>query len=410
MKLNLMDLLLPMIYALDMEEHDLTGATGGHGERVALLTYLMARPLHYPQPQLMDIVECALLHDCGAVENIRNLRDARAAGREYAETLPDGTVVRDANIHAILGEKDIRPLPFHGDVRNIVLMHHECVDGSGPLGRKEDEIPFPSQLIFLADRMDIWFDLQTLPERGFQPMIDSLLSRVGREFSRRAADLMVQNIHYDDIRRIQEKGAKALLRELLPQDVTDYSRPQIYALTRFFEHIVDAKSSFTKDHSAGIADKAERMAGFYGWSVDKTDRFLLAAALHDYGKLTVETDILEKPDKLTPEEFTAIQRHVRQTYEILNEIPGFEDIRDWASFHHEKLDGSGYCFGLTAERLSFESRLMACIDIYQALTEKRPYKDGFSHGKAMDIMQEMAAAGKIDGAIVQDLDKVFGKQ
>ena len=67
------------------------------------------------------------------------------------------------------------------------------------------------------------------------------------------------------------------------------------------------------------------------------------------------------------------------------------------------MNGTGYPRGLTAEDLSFEERLMACVDIYQALTEKRPYKDGMPHEKAIAIMQDMADKGEIDTTIVKDM-------
>ena len=72
--------------------------------------------------------------------------------------------------------------------------------------------------------------------------------------------------------------------------------------------------------------------------------------------------------------------------------------------HHEKLNGKGYPRGLSEKELSFEEQLMACIDIYQALTEKRPYKDGLSHEKTISIMRNMAQRGEINGTIVKDMD------
>ena len=68
--------------------------------------------------------------------------------------------------------------------------------------------------------------------------------------------------------------------------------------------------------------------------------------------------------------------------DILSEIDDFEEIRDWAAFHHERLDGTGYPFGKSAAELNTQERLLACVDIYQALTESRPYKQGMSHEKA----------------------------
>ena len=95
--------------------------------------------------------------------------------------------------------------------------------------------------------------------------------------------------------------------------------------------------------------------------------------------------------------------HASATRYVLRLVKGIPDVVKWASNHHEKLNGKGYPRGLTAENLSLEERLMACVDIYQALTEQRPYKDGFSHKKAIAIMQDMADKGEIDAAIVQDM-------
>lgn len=102
-----------------------------------------------------------------------------------------------------------------------------------------------------------------------------------------------------------------------------------------------------------------------------------------------------------------MKNHAYYTYEILNSIRGFEDICRWASYHHEKLNGKGYPFGKTGEELDEKERLMGCIDIYQALTEKRPYKEGMSHEGSINIMKDMAHNNFIDLKIVEDIDEVF---
>ena len=76
--------------------------------------------------------------------------------------------------------------------------------------------------------------------------------------------------------------------------------------------------------------------------------------------MAIDNDILEKPDKLTDEEFSKMKNHAGYTYLILSNINDFEDIRDWAAFHHEKLNGKGYPFGKTAAELNEPERIMAC--------------------------------------------------
>ena len=149
------------------------------------------------------------------------------------------------------------------------------------------------------------------------------------------------------------------------------------------------------------------MAHYYGFDKEKAIRYYFAGAMHDIGKLVVSNDILEKPGKLTADEFTKMKNHASATYYVLSQIKDISDILEWASNHHEKLNGKGYPRGLPAEKLSFEEQLMACIDIYQALTEKRPYKDGMSHEKTISIMMDMADKGELNEKIVHDIDAVM---
>ena len=91
----------------------------------------------------------------------------------------------------------------------------------------------------------------------------------------------------------------------------------------------------------------------------------------------------------------------------MSQVDGFEDIRDWATLHHEKLNGKGYPFGKTADELNEQERIMACVDIYQALTEERPYKKGMSHEKTCDILDEMAEKGFVDADISRKMRDCF---
>ena len=114
------------------------------------------------------------------------------------------------------------------------------------------------------------------------------------------------------------------------------------------------------------------------------------------------------PDKLTDDEFSKMKNHAGYTYLILSEVNDFEEIRDWAAFHHEKLNGKGYPFGKTADELNEPERIMACIDIYQALTEDRPYKKGLSHEKTCEMLDDMAQKGFVDSDISKKIRECFG--
>ena len=113
-----------------------------------------------------------------------------------------------------------------------------------------------------------------------------------------------------------------------------------------------------------------------------------AALLHDIGKLGVSNAILEKPGKLTAEEFDSVRKHPFYSYEILRRIPAFADFSYDAAAHHERFDGKGYWRGLTAEQLSFTARILAVADVFDALRAKRPYRDALPLEKVFSIMRE----------------------
>jgi len=122
--------------------------------------------------------------------------------------------------------------------------------------------------------------------------------------------------------------------------------------------------------------------------------------LGDLGKLIVPSEIIEKNGELTAAEFKVVKQHTFYTYRLLKRIEGLGSIPEWASFHHERLDGSGYPFRIQGSNLNIGSRIMAVSDIFQALTEDRPYRKAFSISKALKIIDEMQQESKLDAEII----------
>lgn len=129
----------------------------------------------------------------------------------------------------------------------------------------------------------------------------------------------------------------------------------------------------------------------------------VAGNVHDLGKLAVPNAILEKPGKLSEEEFQVMKKHTYFTYTILNTIGGLRQLPEWAAFHHERLDGKGYPFHLSGETLDTGARIVAVADVFTALAEDRPYRKGMDSGKIVDIVRRMVAEDKLDGQVVQVL-------
>jgi HD-GYP domain-containing protein (c-di-GMP phosphodiesterase class II) len=206
---------------------------------------------------------------------------------------------------------------------------------------------------------------------------------------------------------LRDENISASACRTIPVWELDFEDACLIRAAELTARVIDYKSVFTRVHTTQIASRSWVMADFYGYGRAEKIKLYLAAALHDIGKLTVPSGVLEKPGKLTPEEFEIIKTHIVQTRALLTGAKSLEDITEWASNHHEKLDGTGYPLGKTSCELDFNSRLMACIDIYQAVSEERPYHPRRSHGETMPILYGMAEKGGIDPVIVKDMDTVM---
>ena len=406
MKLDLTDMLYALSFALDKVETELLGLDTGHGKRVAYLALLMGEEAGYEEEELRDFIGCCLLHDNALTEFIHDELSHSQMSQGISVELSHIAEQKRSKMehdHSVIGEQNIRLMPFRTDVKNIILFHHENADGSGAMGMTASETTLKSQILRLADIIDTTSRLETMTIAEFEELRRFIQNRTGSMLSEEAVELFLKAVDYDKIVCLRGKDILSCLRMKLHEKILDYSDEEIRNIAGLFAKIVDYKSEFTQNHSRGVAQKAEMMAHYYGFDKEKAIRFYFAGAMHDIGKLVVVNDILEKPGRLTVDEFARMKNHAAATHYILSQIKEISDIVNWASNHHEKLNGNGYPQGLTAEEISFEERVMACIDIYQALTEKRPYKDGMSHEQSISIMQDMVRKGELDEKVVQDM-------
>lgn len=176
---------------------------------------------------------------------------------------------------------------------------------------------------------------------------------------------------------------------------------RLFNLAGMFHKIIDFRSRYTATHSSGVAASSEALARLAGFSEEERLMMKVAGYLHDLGKLAVPTEILEKPEKLTEYEFNIIRSHTFHTYRTLEPISNLDIINIWGSLHHERIDGSGYPFHMKGEELSLGSKIMAVADVFTAIVEDRPYRNGMSSDKALQIIQRMAEDSKLDPDVVQ---------
>lgn len=402
MNIDVMGLIGACSYALDCVEAELTQVTTLHSKRVAYMSIRMARQMNTPQDALQDLAVCALLHDNALTQYIRE----ELNGDITSDTSVSGKPL--IGIHCTLGEDNLQRLPFLTNVCDVIRYHHENADGSGPFGKTWQEVPLFARIIHLCDLLDVYCRAKTFTSDTYKKADHFLSVNTDTLFDHTCVDAFRSAFPESEFVTLGENDLETRLWQEVPRIRQDLDFTQIQALADFFARIVDYKSPFTSTHSIGVATDAELLARYMGFDEDTAQKMYLAGALHDIGKVAIGNEILEKPDRLTDEEFAVMKHHAAYTYYILSDVDDFEEIRDWAAFHHERLDGSGYPFKKTAAELNTQERMMACVDIYQALTESRPYKKGMPHEKASAILHDMADRGWLDREIVAKVDGCFG--
>ena len=402
MKINLNEILYAFSLGLDAAEVEYLGVTPGHSKRIAAIGILAGKTLGLTDNELVDLAAYSILHDNALTEfNQEEIEYKKYnGGRAYSH---EDFLIR----HCTIGEINTKLLPFRTNNRDVILLHHENADGSGPFQRQSQRTPIKAQLIHLGDLIDTHFNLLDPSEDNLNAILYYVRSNTGTLFSREVTDAFYGGVKKKQMKIFHPSNIDGFLRGTVRKHADEYSPKEVENLATLIARIIDFKSHYTCKHSLGVAQKALKMAMHFNYPEDKAIRYYLAGALHDVGKLMIHNDILKKPGKLTDEEYLVMKSHAHYTYEILRNLKGMQDITAWASHHHEKLNGQGYPFGLSEKDLSQEERTMTCVDIYQALTEERPYKTGFPHNQTMQMLYEMARRGEIDETIVDAVHYVF---
>ena len=290
MKLDLTDTLYALSFALDTVQEEMGEISNHHGKNVAFISCIMGKYLNYDKYMLNDLVGLAILHDNAFTEYVReeynngDLLDYEKLKTKLMEIVKLREGFLKAPMHCVVGEKNIKLIPFNTDVTNVILYHHENADGSGPLGIKEEDTNEFAQIIHIADLVDVFFDLKTMTEYDFTIAMKKIESYRGTLFSNKMVDTLINSLTFDHIKYLQEHGVIPFLKVNVETEIVDYTDDQIENICLFFARIIDYKSSTTKKHSLDVALRCYKMATFYGFSNEKRIRFLFAGAMHDIGK------------------------------------------------------------------------------------------------------------------------------
>lgn len=169
------------------------------------------------------------------------------------------------------------------------------------------------------------------------------------------------------------------------------------------------KDEYLLEHSVSVSILMTIFAKHLGIERQIIEQLSIGAFLHDVGKIMIPNQILNKPSRLTEEEFVTMKTHTNHSIKILNNTPNISELSlEVAALHHEKLNGRGYPYGLKSKDISLYGRMIAVCDIFDALTADRCYKDGYPHIKAFNILRKLAQDGELDNELVDKFIHCMG--
>ncbi len=187
------------------------------------------------------------------------------------------------------------------------------------------------------------------------------------------------------------------------------SAEQSGQLLRKLTAALEAQDAYTSGHSSRTARRAADVAHRLKLSGEEIATIQAAAAVHDVGKLMVPREILNKPGRLTDAEFEIVKRHADHGAAMVACL-GNSDLTAIVLHHHERLDGSGYPAGLTAEEIPIGALILAVVDTYDAITSSRPYRAAAPHKRAIDVLREEAGVRLDPDAVNAFLTSYSGKR
>lgn len=415
------DVVSALSAALDLTE----GQPMGHAVRSCILGMRIADELQLGPQERSDLYYALLLKDAGCstnaarMHNILGSDDIRAKrevkfedwtkpslsglrylmrnvlpGHSWLRRLMQAVVVgaqQNKNNAAVIGARCergaqiARKVGLNEATAQAIFSLDEHWNGAGyPEHRKGEEIPVLARIMNVSQTLEVF-----VSQRSPAEAVETVSERSGTWFDPEIARV-VRSLENDEQlwAKARAEDARQQVLEMEPGAAMAASPERIDSLCDAFAEIIDTKSPFTYNHSLGVARASIEIANGLGLAAQTVTMVRRAALLHDIGKLSVSNAILEKPAKLTDTEWQVMKMHPVYTRAIVRMISGFEQLAFVAAAHHERLDGKGYPDGLMASQLPLTARILCVADVYQALTEKRPYREPMAKQAVFAMMSE----------------------
>jgi HD-GYP domain-containing protein (c-di-GMP phosphodiesterase class II) len=417
-RISLSEVLSALSCALDLTE----GAPAGHTMRTCLIGMRIAEALGIDAEQRSALYYALLLKDAGCSSNAGRMAalfgaddqsvkprmkivDWHARGRLALETAravaPGQSLIDRARrfvriartpeatrelieIRCDRGASIALQLGFPAATADAIrsLDEHWCGRGYAR-GLAADDIPLLARIANIAQTVEAFHD-----RGGVAAAHRVVRERSGRWFDPALARIVLEWSGDDPWWALLRGDVAGAVVAAEPSDrVIEVDDDGLDGVARAFADIIDAKTPFTFRHSTRVAEMARLVAAKCGLDAAEQRRIYRAGLLHDIGKLGVSNLILDKDGPLTDEERHKVEQHPRFTLDVLEHVSAFRGFARTAALHHEKLDGSGYPFGYTAEDLELPERILVVSDIYDALSSDRPYRKGMVEPVITSILE-----------------------
>ncbi len=420
-RVKLSEVISALSYALDITE----GQPKGHAARSCMLGMRIAQELRLDETQSSALFYALLMKDLGCSSNAGKMcylfgaddrelkksvktvnwtslaastmyiaRNVATRGswvnkfRHFARVAIGGQKEAKAliELRCDRGAKIARELQFPELTANAIRSLDEHWDGAGhPAGLRGDDIPLLARILGISQTVEVF-----ITQHGIPAAMQMVRERSGTWFDPTLCDI-VENIEADSAfwATFHNSDPSSAVSRFDPQEHSiDADEQRLDRIAEAFSQVIDAKSPWTFRHSEGVAKVSSGIALVLGYSVQEIRYIRRAALVHDIGKLGISNMILDKPAKLTNEEYTEMKRHTVYTHEILSRVDGFRNLADLAAAHHEQLDGKGYHRGLSGEQISQPARILHVADVFEALTAKRPYRQDLTDDEVSSIMEK----------------------
>ncbi|HEY4956160.1 MAG TPA: HD domain-containing phosphohydrolase [Gemmatimonadaceae bacterium] len=419
---SLSEVLTALSYALDLTG----GQAAGHTVRTCMIGMRIAGELGLPDDACASLYDALLLKDAGSSSNAAYLtgiydsddrvikprlrwidrkhrvstayHTARSVGigqspwsrlTHFVGILSDDAIGRNLiQIRSDRGAKVALRLGFPRTTAHAIRSLDEQWDGCGlPDGKRGDEIPLLSRIANLAQTVEAF-----RARNGVAHAMRVARARRGRWFEPRLVDIVSR--WENDAQWWARLDSPDVSAEVLSLKPTNHVRlvdeRGIDDVARAFADIIDAKSPFTYNHSTRVANYACAIAERAGLAPEEIRRLRRASLLHDMGKLGISSRLLDKTGPLSRREREEMNRHPLYTWEVLSRVSAFSDFARMAAMHHEKLDGSGYPWGVRGEKLDDATRILCVADVFEALTSARSYRAEMTPRAALRIIRREA--------------------